>query len=63
MVSAVAAMATAVASTVAGWVLMGAQSLIGAAKVAAAWLIAMGPIGLAIAAIAGCGGVDHRLLG
>lgn len=38
---------------VAGWVLLGAQSLIQAARVAGAWLIAMGPIGLVIAAVIG----------
>lgn len=37
----------------AGWIMVGVQSMLGAAKVAAAWLIAMGPIGLAIAAIVG----------
>lgn len=36
---------------VARWAWMGAQSLLHAAKVAAAWLIAMGPIGLVIAAV------------
>ena len=38
---------------VAAWVLLGAQSLLQAARVAAAWLIAMGPIGLVIAAVVG----------
>lgn len=38
---------------VASWVLLGVQSLLGAAKVAAAWLISMGPIALVIAAVAG----------
>jgi tape measure domain-containing protein len=42
--------ATAV-RVVAGWVLMGAQSLLAAARMAAAWVIAMGPIGWAIAAV------------
>ncbi len=42
-----------IAKMVAGWVLMGAQSLLHAAKVAAAWLIAMGPIALVIAAVIG----------
>lgn len=36
---------------VGGWVLLGVQSLVNAAKIAAAWVIAMGPIGWAIAAI------------
>lgn len=35
------------------WALLGAQALIHAAKVAAAWMIAMGPIALVIAAVAG----------
>jgi hypothetical protein len=36
---------------VAAWVLVGTQSLIQAARVAAAWLIAMGPIALVVAAV------------
>ena len=43
----------AIARQVAGWVFLGAQSLIQAARVAAAWLIAMGPIGLVIIAVVG----------
>lgn len=43
----------AIARQVAGWVLLGVQSLLGAARVAAAWLIAIGPIGLVIAAVVG----------
>lgn len=35
------------------WAWMGAQSLLHAARIAAAWVIAMGPIGWAITAIAG----------
>ncbi|MEU6684437.1 phage tail tape measure protein [Streptomyces sp. NPDC046832] len=35
------------------WVLMGAQAVANAARIAGAWLIAMGPIGLLIAAIVG----------
>jgi len=38
---------------VAKWALMGVQSLLHAAKVAAAWLIAMGPIALIVAAVVG----------
>ncbi len=38
---------------VGAWVLMGAQSLIQAARMAAAWVIAMGPVGWVIAAIIG----------
>jgi hypothetical protein len=49
----VAAHAAAVASTVAGWVLMGVQSLLAAAKIALAWVISMGPIALVIAAVVG----------
>ncbi|GAA1015905.1 hypothetical protein Aple_010790 [Acrocarpospora pleiomorpha] len=47
----VVAMTTTAARVVAGWVLMGAQALAQAARVALAWLIAMGPIGLIIAAV------------
>jgi phage-related minor tail protein len=43
-------MAANVARMVAGWVLMGAQALLQAGRVAVAWVIAMGPIGWAIAA-------------
>lgn len=48
-----AAVATAatVGRVVAGWVLMGAQALMQAARVALAWMIAMGPIGIIIAAV------------
>lgn len=35
------------------WAWLGAKSLLGAAKVAAAWLISMGPIALVIAAVVG----------
>lgn len=42
-----------VGRVIAGWVLMGAQSLLAAGRVALAWLIAMGPIGLVIAAVIG----------
>jgi hypothetical protein len=45
------ASAITVARVVAGWVLMGVQSLIRAAQMAAAWLIAMGPVGWTIAAV------------
>lgn len=47
----VASMAVTAARVVAGWVLMGVQALAQAARVAAAWLIAMGPIGIIIAAV------------
>lgn len=50
--SAAAAQATAAATTVAGWIAMGIQSTINAAKMAAAWLISLGPIGLLIAGVA-----------
>jgi TP901 family phage tail tape measure protein len=36
-----------------GWVLMGVQALLAAAKVALAWIIAMGPIALVVAAVIG----------
>ena len=49
-VKATATMAATVAKTVAGWVLMGTQALLQAARMAAAWVIAMGPVGWAIAA-------------
>ena len=50
---AVASTARAVAAQVAQWVVLGVQSTIHAAKVAAAWLISMGPIVLVGAAVAG----------
>lgn len=46
--------ATAIASVgkqVVAWAVLSAQSLLHAAKVAAAWVISMGPIGIAIAAV------------
>lgn len=42
---------------VAGWVLMGVQAMAQAARMAAAWLIAMGPIGWVIAAVIGVAAV------
>lgn len=45
------ASAVTVARVVAGWVLMGVQSLIQAARMAAAWFIALGPVGWIIAAV------------
>lgn len=55
---AAAAQATArvvaqIAVQIGRWVVLGVQSLIHAAKVAAAWLISMGPIALVIAAVVG----------
>lgn len=47
----VASMVATAARVVAGWVLMAVQSLIQAARMAIAWIIAMGPIGLIIAAV------------
>ncbi|GAA3289239.1 phage tail tape measure protein [Arthrobacter citreus] len=41
------------AIVVASWVLMGAQALLAGARMAAAWLLAMGPIGLVIALVVG----------
>ncbi|MFJ4012237.1 phage tail tape measure protein [Streptomyces sp. NPDC090026] len=41
----------AAARVVAGWVLMGTQALLQAARMAAAWVIALGPVGWVIAAI------------
>jgi hypothetical protein len=51
--AAVANMAITVATVVAGWVMMGIQSLLGAAKMALAWIIAMGPVAIVIAIIIG----------
>jgi hypothetical protein len=39
------------ARVVASWVLMGVQAMLNAAKMAVAWLISLGPIGLVIAAV------------
>lgn len=50
-----ASMAATAARTVAAWVLMGVQSMIQAARMAAAWVIAMGPVGWAIAAAVAVG--------
>lgn len=47
------AMAVNAARVVVGWVVMGTQSLIQAGRMALAWLIAMGPIALIIAAVIG----------
>ncbi|MDQ1053170.1 phage-related minor tail protein [Arthrobacter sp. SORGH_AS 212] len=55
---AIKAAATYVASSyvmVGAWVKMGAQALIQAARMAAAWFIALGPVGWVIAAIVGIG--------
>lgn len=49
---ATAAFVAAAARQIAAWALMGAQALINAAKIALAWVIALGPVGLLIAAIA-----------
>lgn len=49
--SAAGAMARAVALTVAGWTRMAAVALRNAARMAVAWLLAMGPIGWIIAAV------------
>ncbi|PRX90819.1 phage tail protein [Allonocardiopsis opalescens] len=48
---ATASMVATAARFVAAWVLMGAQALIQAARMAAAWLIGLGPIGWIIAAV------------
>ncbi|PKW25402.1 phage tail tape measure protein [Phycicoccus duodecadis] len=48
-----AAHSLSVLRVVGGWVLMGVQSLLQAGRMAAAWFIALGPIGWAIAAIIG----------
>lgn len=49
--------AVSVARVIAGWVLMGVQSMIQAARVAAAWVIAMGPVGWVIATVVGLVGL------
>lgn len=46
-----ASAALAAARVVGGWILMGVQSLIQAARMAAAWIIAMGPVGWIITGI------------
>lgn len=51
--SATASVVASIGRQIAAWVLLGVQSLVHAAKVAAAWLIAMGPIALVIAAVVG----------
>lgn len=43
----------AIGAKVVAWTVLGAKSLVAAAKVAMAWLIAMGPIALVIAAVVG----------
>lgn len=48
-----ASMLSTAAAKTAAWARMGAQSLLHAAKIAVAWLIAMGPIVLVIAAVVG----------
>lgn len=53
MATAVAGMIATSAVFVAKWVFMGAQALLAAARMAAAWLIAMGPVGWVIATVVG----------
>lgn len=48
---AAAAAVASIARQVAAWVMLGVQSMLHAAKVAAAWLIALGPVGLIVAAV------------
>lgn len=50
---ATARVVAAIALQVAQWAVLGVQSMLHAAKVAAAWLISMGPIGLIVAAVVG----------
>jgi len=50
-IQAAAVNAWAALAMVGGWVLMGAQATIQAVKIAAAWLIALGPVGWIIAAV------------
>jgi len=50
---AAASVVASVAVQVGAWIMLGVQSLLAAAKVAIAWLIAMGPIALVIAAVIG----------
>lgn len=49
--STTASVVASVARQVAAWALLGVQALLHAAKVAAAWLIALGPIAIVIAAV------------
>lgn len=53
MATAVAGMIATSVVFVAKWVWMGAQALIQGARMAAAWLLAMGPVGWVIAAVVG----------
>jgi hypothetical protein len=53
----VATQATAVATTIAGWVAQGAAALVAGAQMALAWLIGLGPIALVIVAIAAIIGI------
>jgi uncharacterized protein YukE len=53
MAATTAATVKNVAIQIARWVVLGVQSTIAAAKVAAAWLISMGPIVLVVAAVVG----------
>lgn len=52
-VTSTASVVAQVARQVVAWAVLGVESLINAAKVAAAWLISMGPIALVIAAVVG----------
>ena len=52
-IASVAAQSLGIAKVVAGWVLMGAQALLQGARIAAGWVLAMGPIGWIIAAVVG----------
>ncbi|MEU4091992.1 phage tail tape measure protein [Streptomyces sp. NPDC026673] len=51
MIRTAATSAASAATVVASWIAMGFQSMVQAARMAAAWLIAMGPVGLIIAAV------------
>jgi len=51
--TATASVVATVARQVAAWVVLGVQSMLAAARVAAAWLISLGPIAIVIAAVVG----------
>ncbi|MCZ2857426.1 phage tail tape measure protein [Blastococcus sp. VKM Ac-2987] len=54
------AMTVTAAQVVIGWAAMGIASMVNAVKMAGAWIVAMGPIGWAIAAIAGIAIVVYK---
>jgi len=55
-IKAVASMVLAVATTVGGWIVMGATAMVNAGIMAVAWVVALGPIGWGIALLVLLGG-------